>query len=141
MTLLRAPSEPIAWPYRMIVVDDDLGGPYPAPSRAPFTDALRRLGVELSEEGSDGAGPPDGSKLVAVFADVRAWKGRVGLSAGARTRIREALAEPGPGLVVLFSHPWNAVEIPTQAALLCAWGGEPLMQEAAARSVARLAGG
>jgi hypothetical protein len=140
VTLLRRPDERVApWPYSLVVIDDDLGGPYPTPSRAKFTDTLKRLGVELASEGSEPSGEAR-SKLVAVFADVRAWKGRVGLSESAQRRVREAVASPGPSLVVLFSHPWNAVEIPPDATVLCAWGGEPLMQEAAARAVARLAG-
>ena len=40
-------------------------------------------------------------------------------------------------LVILFSHPRNAAQVPAVANLLCAWGGEKPMQAAAARVIAR----
>ena len=138
VTLLRGSVDRLgSWPYELVLIDDDVEGPYPAPSRATFSDTLRRLGVEFIAEGSRAG--HRGGRLIAVFADVRAWKGRVGLSEGARQRVRDAVAGSDAALVVLFSHPWNAVELPLEAAVLCAWGGEPLMQEAGARAVARLA--
>jgi beta-glucosidase-like glycosyl hydrolase len=141
VAVLRAPTDALAPPSSLLIVDDDVGGPYPPPSRATFSDALQRLGVRVEVRDAAASSPPDegGTRLVAVFADVRAWKGRVGLSERARAQLRDAVADQSSALVVLFSHPWNAVEVPPHAALLCAWGGEPLMQEAAARAVARLA--
>jgi hypothetical protein len=95
--------------------------------------------VEPLREESVGADLVAGTRLVSVFSDIRGWKGRPGLSDASRDRLRRALNGPGPVLVVLFSHPWNAKEIPDPVPVVCAWGGEPLMQEAAARAVARLA--
>ena len=66
-------------------------------------------------------------------------EGAGGTLGEARQRVQGAMSPPGAALVVLFSHPWNAAELPPEAAVLCAWGGEPLMQEAAARAIARLA--
>jgi hypothetical protein len=134
--LLRGPVDFI-WPVTLITVDDDVGGPFPAPDRHVFLDTLRALGVEVLADGS--AVTDAESVLVAVYADVRGWKGRAGLSERARRELQEAISGPGPTLVTLFSHPWNVVEIPAPIPVLCAWGGEPLMQEAAARAVARLA--
>ena len=39
-------------------------------------------------------------------------------------------------LVVLFGHPRLLAQIPGDAPVVCAWHGQPLMQEAAARWVA-----
>jgi hypothetical protein len=142
MRLMRKPSEPLRRPCSYVVVDDDLGGPYPAPSRSTFLETLRAQGVEvapLAEEAM--AASLQGTRLIAVYADIRGWKGRPGLSAASRERLRRALAGPGSSLVVLFSHPWNAKEVPPSIPVICAWGGEPLMQEAAARAVARLVAG
>jgi beta-glucosidase-like glycosyl hydrolase len=140
VTLLRDPHEPLPGPYTLVEVDDDVGGPYPAPSRATFIDTMRGLGVEVAL--TRGEASPEsaatGTRLVAVYADTRGWKGRSGLSAESTERLRRALQGPGPVLVALFSHPWNAAGIPEVVPILCAWGGEPLMQEAAARAVARL---
>jgi len=36
-------------------------------------------------------------------------------------------------VVVLFGHPRLAMEVPGASPVLAAWGGESLMQEAAAR--------
>jgi beta-glucosidase-like glycosyl hydrolase len=157
-------------------VDDDMGGPYPAPSREPLVDALRRRGfrvrehdakrsgpgvhttVEAAEAGWDGggaagpdgsaaAGPdgsgaavPDGSgaAVLAVYADVRAWKGRVGLGDAARQAVAGLLARRPDAAVVLFGHPRIAAELP--GAVLVAWGGEAVMQAAAADALAGRAG-
>jgi hypothetical protein len=40
-------------------------------------------------------------------------------------------------LILLFGHPRVAGELPAGVPVLCAWGGEPLMQEAAAEALAR----
>jgi beta-glucosidase-like glycosyl hydrolase len=107
---------------RLVEVEDDLGGPYPPYPRTSLPAALRRAGVELAE---------DGAPLVAVFSDIRAWKGRPGISAAARERVRETTSDAPDATVLLFSHPRLAAELPTARHLLAAWGGEALMQEAA----------
>ncbi|MET0395486.1 MAG: glycoside hydrolase family 3 N-terminal domain-containing protein [Longimicrobiaceae bacterium] len=115
-------------PVRLVEVEDDLGGPYPPYPRDAFPAALRAAGVELAEEGTP---------LVAVYSDIRAWKGRPGISAAAQQRVRDIVAAAPDATVVLFSHPRLAGELPTARNLLAAWGGEALMQEAV---VARLTG-
>lgn len=115
----RLPSDPV----RLVEVEDDAGGPYPPYPRTALPAALRAAGVELSERGAP---------LVAVYADIRAWKGRPGLSEAARRRVRDLTAEAPDAPVLLFSHPRLASELPTARHLLAAWGGEALMQQAAA---------
>jgi beta-glucosidase len=112
-----------AGPVRLIEVEDDAGGPYPPYPRDAFPAALRRAGVELSD-----AGTP----VVALYSDIRAWKGRPGISAAAQARVAEVTKDAPDATVLLFSHPRLAHEIPTAKNLLAAWGGEGIMQEAVA---------
>jgi beta-glucosidase-like glycosyl hydrolase len=112
----------------VVIIDDDTGGPYPAPDRAPFTEELRRRGVQCAGERS----------VVAVFSDVRAWKGAPGLRAPARTALAAALERDPHAVAVLFGHPALARDIPARH-ILCAWGGEAVMQRAAARRLASTA--
>jgi beta-glucosidase-like glycosyl hydrolase len=111
-------------PLSLIEIDDDVGGPHPPYPRSALPAALRESGAEVGEEGAP---------LVALYADIRAWKGRPGLSAEARARLAAALAAAPEATVLLFSHPRLAAEIPAARNLLAAWGGEPLMQHAVAR--------
>jgi beta-glucosidase-like glycosyl hydrolase len=107
---------------RLEEVEDDLGGPWPPYPRDAFPAALRAAGIEIAD---------DGAPLVAVYSDIRAWKGRPGISAAAREKVR-AITEAHPdATVVLFSHPRLAHELPTARNLLAAWGGEAIMQQAA----------
>lgn len=115
----------------LVTIDDDLGGPFPTPSRDTLPAALRAHGVSLSGGSA--------RRIIAVYCDIRGWKGRPGISEPARQRVRElAAGEGGRGgpdgsssTVVLFGHPRlaEALEVPD---VVCAWGGEVLMQEAAA---------
>jgi beta-glucosidase-like glycosyl hydrolase len=120
--LRGAPSLP-AGVVHLIEIDDDLGGPYPAYPRDALPAALQRAGVELSASGAP---------LVALYSDIRAWKGRPGISETARERVRAAV-EAGPETpLLLFAHPRLAEEVPWPRHVLAGWGGEGLMQEAAA---------
>ena len=118
---------------RLLTVDDDTDGPYPSPSRDPFPASLRRAGVTVNE----GAAARDGEHTVlAVYCEPRAWKGRPGLSAGSERKVREALGGDPTTLVVLFSHPRLAASLGGGEPVVAAWGGEALMQEAAAVRIA-----
>lgn len=117
---------------RLVEVEDDAGGPYPPYPRDAFPAALRAAGVELAESGTP---------LVAVYSDIRAWKGRPGISPAARERVREVTEAHPEATVLLFSHPRLAGELPTARHLLAAWGGEALMQEAVAARLTGAAGG
>lgn len=128
----------ISSPLRVIVVDDDLGGPYPPPSREPFLETLRESGVRVVTDESD----PDAkaaATLIAVYGDIRAWKGRPGYSEKAIRRVRELIeAHRSKGVsLVLFSHPRLAPSLALDVPTLCAWGGEGVMQRAAGRVLAR----
>lgn len=112
-----------AGPVRLVEIEDDAGGPYPPYPRDALPAALRRAGVELADEGTP---------VIALYSDIRAWKGRPGISAAARERVAEVTADAPETTVLLFSHPRLAHEIPGARNLLAAWGGEGVMQEAVA---------
>ena len=107
---------------RLEEIEDDLGGPYPPYPRDAFPAALRAAGVQLAA---------DGAPLIALYSDIRAWKGRPGISAAARERVRVLTTAHPDATVVLFSHPRLAGEIAGARHVLAAWGGEALMQQAA----------
>ena len=124
----------------VVVVDDDVGGPYPAPSREPFFETLRASGRPARRVDA----PTEGSRapvVVALFGDIRGWKRRAGYSATTRATVDAAVARAaalGRASVVLqFSHPRLAADLATAPAVVCAWGGERAMQEAAARWLVR----
>ncbi len=141
----------------IMTVDDDLGGPYPTPPRTVFPDTLTTLGFTVDSHdlmepatrmgelvpdtrtlrvrGSNDPRTGWQSTVVAVYCDIRAWKGRSGLSDVSRARVREAVDE-GAELVVLFGHPRLAKDLAGDH-VLSAWGGEALMQEAAAHWLAQ----
>lgn len=117
----------------VMTVDDDAGGPFPPGPRGAFPEALKEAGVHVRE-----VGRPTGELpvLIALYADIKGFKGRPGLSAEAIDTVASAAAEPRGATVVLFGHPRLAPQTPG-AHLLAAWGGETLMQRAAARWLAR----
>ena len=116
----------------VVVVDDDLGGPYPPPSREPFLAGLRDCGAEVRTvdvPSRDGRR----STVIALFGDIRSWKGRPGYSAASRAAVERALGVAPDAVVVQFGHPRLASEIPGRSVVISAWGGERVMQNAAAR--------
>jgi hypothetical protein len=121
-------------PLRVITIDDDLGGPYPPPSRASFPDALIAGGATVTTDESAPVSEA-GTTVIALYSDIRAWKGRPGYSEKAKERVRDLVgANKGKSVVVvLFSHPRLASSLGIDAPMLCAWGGEAVMQRAAAR--------
>jgi beta-glucosidase len=129
---LHGEFPPLRERIQLTVVDDDIGGPYPPPSREPFPERLRELGIEVAE--SNGGADAGAVHVIALFGDVRAWKGRPGYSAEALRRVREAVAsnEAGRTVLIQFSHPRLAGQLDTTPATVCAWGGEAPMQRAAA---------
>ena len=125
-------------PWHLTIVDDDIGGPYPAPSRDPLISSLRAGGIDLVLD-AEAALDESGSTVIALFGDIRAWKGRPGYSAAAKEAVQKALSRAARSdrLIVVFSHPRLADELEVGAPILCAWGGEAVMQRAAARVLLR----
>lgn len=125
-------------PWHLTIVDDDVGGPYPAPSRDALISSLRAGGIDLVLD-TDVPLDESGSTVVALFGDIRAWKGRPGYSVGAKDAVQQALNRTSrtDRLIVAFSHPRLADELDVDAPILCAWGGEAVMQRAAARVLLR----
>lgn len=120
----------------LVTVDDDLGGPYPPPSREPFREALRDAGYDVRTVPE----PEDGrTLLVAVYSDIRGWKGRPGLSAASRADVERLITLRPDARIVLFGHPRLASEVPGEH-VLSAWGGETVMQRAAAKRLRELGG-
>lgn len=120
--MVRRSMPPLTAPLDLVVVDDDIGGPY---SPGPSDYVHRALGPDLI--GRYGGG----SRVLLVFAEPRAWKGRSGFG----TATKEALAHHAAGadLIILFGHPRLADELPSAAPVLLAWHRQRLMQEAVAR--------
>lgn len=120
----------------VVIVDEDPASA--APSRWHFIQALQALGraVKVVPGATEGG---EGVLVVAVFSDVLPGKGHTGLTPQSRLTVRLAVqgarALRRDTLVVLFGHPRLAAELPDAAHLLCAWGGDKGMQEAAARAL------
>ncbi|MFN2603414.1 MAG: glycoside hydrolase family 3 N-terminal domain-containing protein [Gemmatimonadaceae bacterium] len=137
----RVRGEPftISATIEVIIVDDDLGGPYPPPSRQPFLDELNAEGIQAEKRDAPSGNGSNGV-IVALFGDIRSWKGRPGYSAPAIDAVRAAITtsrdKKQDVIVLQFSHPRLASSIPGDAPVLCAWGGEQVMQRAAARVLA-----
>jgi beta-glucosidase len=129
LPLARGTALSLSAPIELVVVDDDLGGPYPASVTTAVRDGLAQLGVPL------GTG---GSKVVLVFAEPRAWKGRSGLGQAARDLLGAHAASSA--LVVLFGHPRLIADIPAGPPVLVGWHRQRLMQGAVARWLAHALG-
>jgi hypothetical protein len=136
---VRGDQFTIADRIEIIVVDDDRGGPYPAPPRKPFIETLRAQGIDADQRDAP-SGAEGSTAVIALFGDIRSWKGRPGYSKGALDAIRTALAAASEAnqdaIIVQFSHPRLAGSIPGEAPIVCAWGGESVMQRGAARVLA-----
>jgi beta-glucosidase-like glycosyl hydrolase len=120
--MLRGKAPALRGPLDLVVVDDDLGGPYPP---GPSDWAHRALGAARLGR-YDG-----GSRVVLVFAEPRAWKGRSGFGAEARDALAHVVSDAD--LIVLFGHPRLLPELPSDAPVLLAWHRQRLMQEAVGR--------
>ena len=115
---------PLRAPLELMVVDDDLGGPYP-PGPSDW------LEQALAAQALTGHG---GSRIGLVLSEPRGWKGRAGLGAASLARLEQLR---GADLIVLFGHPRLAAELPHGVPVLIAWHRQRLMQEAVARWISR----
>ncbi len=133
------------WPpnplVRLRVVDDDSDMAVPAAVAAPgsllrdraqFAAALEARGVRRVPVDAQA----DAADLVAVFCEVRGWKGRSGLSPETVSAVGRIVARSPEATLVIFGHPRLAQQLPTAATVICAWGGDTLMQDAAAERLA-----
>lgn len=111
-------------PVELVVIDDDLGGPYPPGPSDWVERGLAGRAVQL------GAG---GDRLVLAFAEPRGWKGRAGFSDDSRKAL--AAASRGASLIVLFGHERLVAQLPPDIPVLVAWHRQRLMQEAVARLI------
>jgi hypothetical protein len=142
--LVRGAIPLIGDAVEIVLVDDDSGGPWPLPGRAFFAQALGALEIEANviDANSTGTRVP---VLIAAFADVVAGRIEPGFSPTSCARIERVAAmaheQNRESLVVLFSHPRHAAQVPGVPNVLCAWGGEKPMQAAAARVIARRSSG
>ena len=130
--VVRGAPPRVTSPIEIVVVDDDLGGPYPAPSRDPFFQTLS-LGAPDVKRVEKVSGDARASVVVALFGDIRSWKGRPGYSAEARKAVDKVIDKAPEAVVVQFSHPRLASELKKPKHVVSAWGGESVMQQAAAR--------
>jgi hypothetical protein len=124
--MLRGDAPSLAGPLDLVVVDDDVGGPYPP---SPSDWVARSLGGELVGRYTGG------SRVVLVFAEPRAWKGRAGLGAASLEALASQAADAD--LIVLFGHPRMLDQLPSDAPVLLAWHRQRLLQEAVARWLRR----
>ena len=120
--MIRGDAPPLTGPIDLIVVDDDVGGPYP-PSPSDYT--ATALGPELAGRYTGG------SRVVLVLAEPRAWKGRAGFGDASREALASCASDAD--LLVLFGHPRLVGQLPSAAPVLLAWHRQRLMQEAVAR--------
>ncbi len=123
-------------PLDIVIVDDDLGGPYPPPTREPLLDALYDAGWKARRlEEFDPTSRND--SVVALFGETRAWKERVGYSDEAIQAVRDACETRPNTTVIQFGHPRLATPLGFARCVVSAWGGEAAMQSAAARWIMR----
>ena len=130
--LLRGKTGVLSSMVDVVIVDDDVGGPYPPPSREPVLESLRESGADarvVETPSRDGRR----STVIALFGDIRSWKGRPGYSTAARAAVARAVLAAPDAVIVQFGHPRLAAEIPGTTTWVSAWGGERVMQHAAAR--------
>ena len=119
---LRGAVPALRQPLNVTLIDDDVGGPFPA---SPADWVIRMLEDDGVAFGSGG------SRIVIAYAEPRAWKGRGGFGEESIARLREAA--PSADLILLFGHPRLVASIPGRAPILVAWHRQRLMQEAVAR--------
>jgi beta-glucosidase len=130
--VVRGAPPAVSSPIEVVVVDDDLGGPYPAPSRDPFFQTLAFAGAGAGRV-EQPSGDARATVVVALFGDIRSWKGRPGYSPEARKAVDKVIDKAADAIVVQFSHPRLASELKKPKHVVSAWGGEAVMQQAAAR--------
>lgn len=120
VTLLRGPL-PAPRGLSFVWIDDD-GDADAAPARA----ALGEAPLFAAEDA------PAGDAALLIACRPRMHKGTAGLSAAARGALRAAVTR-GVRIraAVLLGSPWAATDLPSDAAVICAYGSDPASQRAA----------
>ena len=138
--LVRGSAFALGSPVDVVPVDDDAPANPGAGPRGAFVAALKRASVDARQVDAPSA-DARGPVVIALFGEARPRKGRAGYSPETRARVAELCAAAARSardpLVVQFGHPRFAAEIPEAANVVCAWGGDRVMQEAAARRLVK----
>lgn len=124
----------------VILIDDDVAeGQDLAPRFAAFIATLRAVG--LGPRVVDG--PTDegrGAVCIAIRGAPASARGRAGYSERTRQRVADVVAAARAArrsiVAVLFGPPALADALPMVPNVICAWGGDQAMQQAAARRIA-----
>ena len=119
--VVRGAVPRLTGPVDVLVVDDDHQTP-----NEYFTTSLRATGVNLAS---------GGARIVALFGDQAAGRGRVGYT----PETVATVATAHPTLVVQFGPPRWASALTDAPNVISAWGGDRTMQTAAARWLKRMA--
>ncbi len=121
---------------RLHIVDDDeialpsfIGAPgHVLPDRGHLAESLSGREVMVAEASA----PEARADLVALFSEVKGWKGRSDLAEKSIEAVRQALEKAPTATVVLFGHPRLADQLTFAQNVICAWCGDALMQDAVA---------
>jgi beta-glucosidase-like glycosyl hydrolase len=124
--MLRGESLNLHRPLSLSIVDDDVGGPYSVGPRDIFAKRLAAARIPLKPAAN-------ASRVLLIYSEPRSWKGHALLSKASLAAVKRQA--PRANLILLFGHPQLLDQIPGEGPVLCAWHGQPLMQEAAARWV------
>ncbi|MGD2154505.1 MAG: glycoside hydrolase family 3 N-terminal domain-containing protein [Gemmatimonadales bacterium] len=122
--------------FRVHLVDDDvvelpetLAGPGTrSPERGRLAKALHERGAATLDPESEAPA----LDLVAVFSDVKGWKRRSWLAPERAGEVNRIVERAPDSTIVIFGHPRLARQLPGAQNVVCAWCGDPLMQEAVA---------
>ncbi|UCC83184.1 MAG: hypothetical protein JSW46_19895 [Gemmatimonadota bacterium] len=135
-TLRGTLPQPRPHAFRLHLVDDDvvelpesLAGPgTKPPERGGLGAALQKRGAVIVEPETE----TPAADLIAVFSDVKGWKRRSWLAPERASEVNRILERDPDTTVVIFGHPRLAQQLPGARNVLCAWCGDPLMQEGVA---------
>jgi hypothetical protein len=113
-------------PIRVLPIWDDREQPGRPPFGADLTADLRQAGWNVDSAGDDLP------VLILVASTPQAWKGIAGLTPSASSAVETALTVPAGALLIVFGHSRLVADL---GGGICAWGTEPAMERAAARSI------
>jgi len=134
--VMRGDPRPPNGGIDLLLVEDDAGRRGAAGARDPLVAALAGRGRDV--RCVDGTSEPSGRPLVlALFGDGAARDGACRYRDATVHQVEEVTRRVPETLVVQFGHPRLTSEIPSAQFVICAWSGDPAMQQAAARWLCR----